>query len=249
MAVLRGTAGNPPPALLPEIQAVLRMTLGPPESRYASSGDLRRELGKLLFSGPYSPSTFNLAYFLNDLFKDEIEVEMRARKRESVAGVLPATLIAPAPRPPAPAPRPEAVPTPEPAAHPARSAGAGAGRVGGRSRTSLWAGLRSPRRGWRPLSCCLRARPPGRPPRPPSRRRRRDRPRPHPDVSSRVPETPAGPTNGMSEAQLGDEVAPRRLRVQKLRPRWRAAVPRGRSAEPAVAPTARARRPEATAVR
>jgi serine/threonine protein kinase len=57
MAVLRGTAGHPPPPILPEIQAVLRMTLGPPESRYASCGDLRRELGKLLFSGPYSPST------------------------------------------------------------------------------------------------------------------------------------------------------------------------------------------------
>ena len=48
-----------------------------------SSGDLRRELGKLLFSGPYSPSTFNLAYFLNDQFREEIETEARARKREA----------------------------------------------------------------------------------------------------------------------------------------------------------------------
>jgi TonB family protein len=83
LALVKGTAPGGPPPLQPEILALLRMTLSPAETRYASSGDLRRELGKLLFSGPYSPSTFNLAYFLNDQFRDEIEVETRARKREA----------------------------------------------------------------------------------------------------------------------------------------------------------------------
>ena len=82
LGLVKGSAGGPPP-LQPEILALLRMTLGPAESRYGSSGDLRRELGKLLFSGPYAPSTFNLAYFLNDQFRDEIEAETRARKREA----------------------------------------------------------------------------------------------------------------------------------------------------------------------
>ena len=57
----RAPGPAPAPPIVPEILAVLRMTLGPAESRYQSAGDLRRELGKLLFSGPYSPSTFNLA--------------------------------------------------------------------------------------------------------------------------------------------------------------------------------------------
>ena len=77
---VKGVAGAPPPPVAPEILAVLRMALAPPETRYRSSGDLRRELGKLLFSGPYSPSTFNLAYFLNELFRNEIEAETRARR-------------------------------------------------------------------------------------------------------------------------------------------------------------------------
>ncbi len=67
----------------PEVAAVLRTSLAPAESRYQSSGELRRELGKILFSGPYSPSTFNLAFFLSGLFGPEIEAENRARARES----------------------------------------------------------------------------------------------------------------------------------------------------------------------
>jgi serine/threonine protein kinase len=70
------------PHLTPELVAVLRNCLSPRESRYQSTGELRRELGKILFSGPYSPSTFNLAFFLNSLFATEIEAETRDRERE-----------------------------------------------------------------------------------------------------------------------------------------------------------------------
>lgn len=73
-------AGGPIP---PETAAVLRTCLSPAETRYQSSGDLRRELGKILFSGPYAPSTFNLAYFITGLFGAEIEAENRARIREA----------------------------------------------------------------------------------------------------------------------------------------------------------------------
>src|SRR5689334_7663992 len=48
LAVLKGSGSVPAPPVLPEIQAVLRMTLAPAAERYKSSGDLRRELGKLL---------------------------------------------------------------------------------------------------------------------------------------------------------------------------------------------------------
>jgi protein TonB len=69
--------------MAPEPAAVLRMCLGQASDRFQSSGELRRELGKLLFSGPYAPSTFNLAYFLNSLFASEIDSENESRVREA----------------------------------------------------------------------------------------------------------------------------------------------------------------------
>ncbi len=103
--------------IAPEVMSVLRTCLSPAESRYQSSGDLRRELGKILFSGPYSPSTFNLAFFLTSLFGSEIEQENRDRARESKldAGHVgetpmpPPLLSGPPPQPKPPGP-PAAVP-------------------------------------------------------------------------------------------------------------------------------------------
>ena len=68
--------------LTPEVIALLRTALAPADSRYQSPVELRRELGKLLFSGPYAPSTFNLAFFLSHAFGSEIEAEADARKDE-----------------------------------------------------------------------------------------------------------------------------------------------------------------------
>ena len=126
-AVARG-----PSPLPPEVTAVLKMCLSEAASRYQSSGELRRELGKLLFSGPYSPSTFNLAYFLNNVFAAEIETETRAREKEAALDpeairddspsaaaqgpaappakppAAPAKAAAPPAKPPAPAARPKA---------------------------------------------------------------------------------------------------------------------------------------------
>ena len=121
-AVARG-----PSALPPEITAVVKMCLSEAGGRYQSSGELRRELGKLLFSGPYSPSTFNLAYFLNNVFAAEIETEGRAREKEAEleAGALPAAPAPAAPSaeakpapPPKPAPRPATAPKTAPGALP-----------------------------------------------------------------------------------------------------------------------------------
>jgi TonB family protein len=249
MGVLRGTAGHPPPPILPEIQAVLRMTLGPPESRYASCGDLRRELGKLLFSGPYSPSTFNLAYFLNDLFKEEIEAETRARKRESVAGILPATPVAP-PRPPPPPRRPEGDADPSPASAPAPPASPAAGSTKG-GRAWIWAvvaaaALAAVGLGYRMLArrpppaarTTFSAAPEGQPP------------VPTPTFLPEFLETPAAPTNAMSDAQFQEEVSKRlSVEVQKLEAQMRARpAPRERSGEAAAAAGAPLPRRRATAV-
>ncbi len=67
-----------------DIAAVLKVALAEsPDSRYETAGALRRELGKLLFSGKYAPSTFNFAFFLTNLLKAEIGAEQARRKEES----------------------------------------------------------------------------------------------------------------------------------------------------------------------
>ncbi len=71
-------------AIPADISAVLKVALAEsPDNRYETAGALRRELGKLLFSGKYAPSTFNFAFFLTNLLKAEIGAEQAHRKEES----------------------------------------------------------------------------------------------------------------------------------------------------------------------
>ncbi|MGH9366340.1 MAG: TonB family protein [Thermoanaerobaculia bacterium] len=127
VADLFALARGPSP-LPPEITAVLKMCLSDAASRYQSSGELRRELGKLLFSGPYSPSTFNLAYFLNNVFGTEIEAENRAREKEAALDPAaiqetkrPEAAAAGKSRTPPSRPSPPAVKRPAPAGKPSTS--------------------------------------------------------------------------------------------------------------------------------
>ncbi len=205
LATVKGLAGAPPPPVLPAILSVMRMTLAPPGARYKSSGDLRRELGKLLFSGPYSPSTFNLAYFLNELFREEIAAETEARRRE--AGSLPSTSPG---RAPAPSPQERVAPSAAPPYEPPRGAAAipsrrtplaavgallaAAAIIGG-----VWVISRKPAPGGIP----------GAAPAPTAR--------PMPTLLPEFAQTPSGPTSAMSEAEFRDEVARRvALELRKL---------------------------------
>ena len=215
LAVLKGTGAGAGVPILPEIQSVLKMTLGPPDSRYKSSGDLRRELGKLLFSGPYSPSTFNLAFFLNDLFRDEIDAETRARKREAAldGGTPPHSRPAPPAAPPPPSPPAaahEGSSGPHLHSETPRRRGPGAlilavvaaAAVAG----GIYAVLRRPPGGAAPVSS---------PPREATIR-------PTPTLLPELQPTPAGPTTKMSEAEFRDEVSRRlALEVQKLEAQMR----------------------------
>jgi TonB family protein len=90
--------GEPIP---PDIATVLKTALAEsPEARYETAGTLRRDLGKILFSGRYSPSTFNLAFFLTNLFRDQIASEQQHRKEEAALDYRKFV------KPPAPPPRP-----------------------------------------------------------------------------------------------------------------------------------------------
>ena len=220
LAVLKGNGSVPPPPVLPEIQSLLRMTLSPPDVRYKSSGDLRRELGKLLFSGPYSPSTFNLAYFLNDLFRDEIDRETRARGRE--AGLETARPVSssserapaadrparPAPPPPPDPPPARTVTAPRLHVEDARRRGPAAAVIGVVAAAAIAGGI-----------YVLARRPPGESAAAP---RAAAPVKPTPTLLPELQATPTGPTTEMTEAQFRDEVS-RRLaaEVHKLEAQMR----------------------------
>jgi TonB family protein len=209
LAFVKGVAGAPPPPVVPEILAILRMALAPPETRYRTSGDLRRELGKLLFSGPYSPSTFNLAYFLNELFRNEIEAETRARLVEGGgpedAGPPPGRAGGgAAPEPPAGEPRAAHPGTPTfPAAAPSRRGPLAA--IFGLVVAAAVAG-----------GVYVVSRRPAAPPPNGGTSAPVDL-RPTPTLLPELAATPSDSTSAMSEAQFRDEVARRlAVEVQKL---------------------------------
>lgn len=73
-----------------DVAAVLRKALAArPEERYSSAVDFKRDLEKLLYGGAYSPTTFNLALFMDRLYRQEIEDEDRELQREKALDVTP----------------------------------------------------------------------------------------------------------------------------------------------------------------
>jgi hypothetical protein len=87
-----------------------------PAGRYAEIQEMRKAIDTLLFSGDFTPTTFNLAFFMHSLFREDIERESKLLKEEKESSYLefltddaarpttsPGTLITKAPTPP-PAP-------------------------------------------------------------------------------------------------------------------------------------------------
>lgn len=73
-----------------DVAAVLRKALAfRPDERYSSAVDFKRDLEKLLYGGAYSPTTFNLALFMDRLYRQEIEEEDRELQREKTLDVTP----------------------------------------------------------------------------------------------------------------------------------------------------------------
>lgn len=66
-----------------DVMVILRKALATrPEERYGSAAELKRELEKLLYGGAYSPTTFNLALFMDRLYRNDIEQEDRELQKE-----------------------------------------------------------------------------------------------------------------------------------------------------------------------
>ncbi|HHQ48657.1 MAG TPA: TonB family protein, partial [Acidobacteria bacterium] len=73
-----------------DIMAVMSRCLADrPEGRFSSVADFKKELDKLLYGGAYSPTTFNLALFMDRLFRDDIEAEEKERLHERELDVTP----------------------------------------------------------------------------------------------------------------------------------------------------------------
>jgi hypothetical protein len=71
-----------------DVLAILKKTMAPrPDDRYASAADFKKELEKLLYGGAYSPTTFNLALFMDRLYRNEIEQEDRELQQERTLDV------------------------------------------------------------------------------------------------------------------------------------------------------------------
>jgi TonB family protein len=51
-------------------------------TRYAEAQEMRKAIDTLLFSGDFTPTTFNLAFFMHSLFREDIERESRTLKEE-----------------------------------------------------------------------------------------------------------------------------------------------------------------------
>jgi len=97
------------------IAEILQRSLAPdPGARYQDMQAMRKAVDALLFSGPFSPTTFNLAFFLHSLFRDDVERETAAVKEEREASYAEYVESEPAP-----AARPAATPDrAKPAAEP-----------------------------------------------------------------------------------------------------------------------------------
>ena len=80
LAAARVTATTGEQGPLPKpLAELLRRALGrEPAERFAGMAELRKAIDALLFSGDFTPTTFDLAFFMHTLFRDDMEREARA---------------------------------------------------------------------------------------------------------------------------------------------------------------------------
>jgi TonB family protein len=108
-AIDAATLPNEGTPLPPAIVGLLKKSLVPREQRIADASTWHKTLSKLMIDGQYSPTTFNLAFFMHNLFRDEIEresQEMQAEKKLELPKI--AAVAAPAAPVAAGAARPKA---------------------------------------------------------------------------------------------------------------------------------------------
>jgi TonB family protein len=80
--------GNDDSIPAPVAEILRRSLAAEPAARYPDVQDMRKALDTLLFSGDFSPTTFNLAFFMHSLYREEIEREAKRLKEDREASYL-----------------------------------------------------------------------------------------------------------------------------------------------------------------
>jgi TonB family protein len=128
------------------VAALLKKSLLPRDQRIPDAVTWHKAVSRLMIEGQYSSTTFNLAFFMHNLFRDDIERETQEIAAEKRLELPPtrAAVVAAAPLPPA-EPRPEARPEPREVTGVRETTFPGsmaqAAAAGGKNRAPLWAGL------------------------------------------------------------------------------------------------------------
>ena len=93
-AVIAADGGN----LHPELANLLKRSLVAREQRIGDAVTWHKTLAKMMFEGQYNPTTFNLAFFMHNLFREEIERETQELELEKTTAIP--VVAAPASAPP-----------------------------------------------------------------------------------------------------------------------------------------------------
>ena len=84
-ARLQNPTGDDDAIPRPIADILARSLTADPSGRYVEVQELRKGIDTLLFSGDFTPTTFNLAFFMHSLFREDIERESKALKQEREA--------------------------------------------------------------------------------------------------------------------------------------------------------------------
>ena len=84
-ARLTSPAGDDDAVPKPLAEILQKALASDPGARYADIAEMRKAIDTLLFSGDFTPTTFNLAFFMHSLFREDMERETKALKEEREA--------------------------------------------------------------------------------------------------------------------------------------------------------------------
>lgn len=84
-ARLQGPSGDEDSLPKPIADILTKALSADPGHRYAEIQEMRKAIDTLLFSGDFTPTTFNLAFFMHSLFREDIERESKVLKEEKEA--------------------------------------------------------------------------------------------------------------------------------------------------------------------
>ncbi len=70
--------GEPGPLPKPLADVLRRALAADPAARYPGMAEMRRGIDALLFSGDFTPTTFDLAFFMHTLFREAVDADARA---------------------------------------------------------------------------------------------------------------------------------------------------------------------------